>query len=63
MPKYRKGGIGMIPDEVMRELYLSDEFIRIPCVFQSMFIDALEKSLAKTKTTIVEVENATIHES
>ena len=53
----------MIPKDVMREIYLSDEFLRIPCVFQSLALDAFEKALEITKTKIVEVEDATIHES
>lgn len=47
----------------MREIYLSNEFLRMPCIFQSMALDAFEKALDITKTKIVEVEDdATIHE-
>ena len=54
----------MIPDEVLKELYLSNEFLRMPCVFQAMALDAFNKSLVKTNMKIVEdKENATIHQS
>lgn len=54
----------MIPEEVLKELYLSNEFLRMPCVFQAMAISAFEKALRKTGMKIGEdKKNATIHES
>lgn len=54
----------MIPDRVMKEIYMNHDFMVIPCWFQSLALDAFEDALKKTKTKIVEVEeDATIHES
>ena len=54
----------MIPDNVMKEIYLSKEFGAMPCIFQSMALDAFERALDITHTTVVEdKKNATIHES
>lgn len=65
MQKFRhREGTEMIPEEVLKELYLSNEFLRMPCVFQAMAISAFEKALRKTGMKIGEdKKNATIHES
>lgn len=46
----------MIPDEVIKQLYLSKEFMIIPCCFQSLFFDALEHVLEKFNYKIVKGE-------
>lgn len=43
----------MIPDEFIKQLYLSEEFLCIPCGFQALFFDAVEHVLEKTDFRIV----------
>lgn len=46
-----------MPDEIIKNLYLTHEFAVTPCVFQSMFLDALEDVLEKTHYKIVKEDN------
>lgn len=53
-----------MPDEVIKHLYLTKEFAVTPCIFQSMFLDAMEKVLEQTHYKMVkEEDDATIRES
>ena len=48
----------MIPDEMIKQLYLTKEFMMIPCCFQALFFDALEYVLEKFNFKIVREEYA-----
>ena len=49
----------MIPEKILQQMYLSDEFLQMPCCYQSLALEAFEKALLSTGSIIVEGNYAT----
>ena len=50
----------MIPDKVMKEIFMTKEFLAMPCIFQTLALDAFECALEKADSKIVEVDECNL---